>query len=220
MFHRKLSLNLTGFTYSYGSLQVSSFVSQSSEYIVHNAGSARTTGADMTVAYEAARGLLLNAAITYDRAQYLSFPDASCYATQTLAQGCNAEGQQNLSGRPTLNAPLWSGDVGFNYFLPMGKYTLDLGADSNFSSSYYVITTENPHSLQGRNVRLNAHVRLASGNDRWAVSLIGRNLTNRAVMLNAQDTPLAGQQGNPYSMMGVLAPPREISLQVDYRFAP
>lgn len=216
----RMSLQLTGYRYTYDGLQVSSWVPQADSYEVRNAAASRTYGADMDVYYHVLSGLTLRSSISFDHARYLSFANAPCYATQTVAEGCTPVGQ-DLTGHPTLTAPNWVANVGVNYSLPVASnYFIAFGADGDYSSGYYVTTTEDPHALQGSFVRLNANVRLAPNDSRWAVSLIGRNLTNRAVILSGQDEPLSGNNGNPYALLGVLAPPREVAVQVDYSFAP
>lgn len=216
----KMALQLTAYRYTYDGLQVSSYLPQSDSYEVRNAANARTYGGDMDASYQVIRNLTLRSSLSFSHARYLSFGNAPCYATQTPEEGCTPEGQ-DLTGRPTLTAPDWVADVGFEYSVPVtNDYLMTFGGDGNYSSRYYFTTTENPHAQQNSYVRLNAHARLATDDGRWALSLIGRNLTNRAVIMSGQDEPLAGNHGNPYALLGVLAPPREVAVQLDYTFAP
>ncbi|MFA7587979.1 MAG: TonB-dependent receptor, partial [Novosphingobium sp.] len=217
---RKLSLQLTGYRYTFKGLQVSAWVPQLQSYVVSNAAASRNYGAELEASYRPVNELTLRTAVAYNHSRYLSFPNAACYAGQPQGTGpgqCSPVGQ-NLSGRSTLAAPDWVVTGGFDYNQPVGDYVVGVSADGYYSSSYYFIQTQSPHARQGDFFRLSAALRLSPADEKWTLSLIGRNLTNRKVLVSGQDTPLAGSNGNPGALNGVLARPREVMLQARVKF--
>jgi outer membrane receptor protein involved in Fe transport len=211
------SLQLTAYRYKYSGLQVSAYEPVLQSYIVRNAAASRNYGVELEASYRPMRELDLHSSIAYNHSRYLSFPNAACYGAQTAAEGCAATGQ-DLTGRPTLSAPDWVATGGFDFNHPIGDYTLGLTADGYYSSSYYFIQTQAPQAKQGQFFRLNASVRIAPVGEHWTLALIGRNLTNRKVLVSGQDSPLSGSNGNPTALNGVLARPREVLLQASFKF--
>jgi iron complex outermembrane receptor protein len=212
----KGSIQLTVYRYKYSGLQVSAYEPQLQSYIVRNAAASRNYGVELESSYRVTRDLDLHTSVAYNHSRYLSFPNAACYGAQTAAEGCGATGQ-NLTGRPTLTAPDWVATGGFDYHKPIGDYVFGLSADGYYSSSYYFIQTQAPEAVQGAFFRVNASTRISPASERWTLSLIGRNLTNRKVIVSGQDSPLSGSNGNPTALNGVLARPREILLQASFK---
>ncbi len=211
------SIQLTGYRYTYKGLQVSAYVPQFLSYVVSNAAASRNYGVELEATYRVVPELSLRSAVTYNHSRYLSFPNAACYGAQTAVQGCTPQGQ-DLTGRPTLTAPDWVVTSGFDYNQPVGDYLVGLAADGFLSSSYYFIQTQAPQAKQGNFFRLNASLRFSPADEHWTLALVGRNLTNRKVLVSGQDTPLSGSNGNPTALNGVLARPREILLQASVKF--
>ena len=216
----KVSLQLTGYRYTFKGLQVSAWVPQLQSYVVSNAAGSRNYGAELELTYQPLPELNLRTAVAYNHSRYQSFPNAACYGGQPVGTGpgqCSPTGQ-DLSGRPTLAAPDWVVTGGFDYNQPVGDYVIGLSADGYYSSSYYFIQTQAPQAKQGDFFRLNGALRFSPASENWTLSLIGRNLTNRKVLVSGQDTPLAGSNGNPTALNGVLARSREIMLQAKFKF--
>jgi outer membrane receptor protein involved in Fe transport len=211
------SVQLTAYRYKYSGLQVSAYEPQLQSYVVRNAAASRNYGVELEASYRPVRPLDLHTSIAYNHSRYLSFPNAACFGAQTAAQGCTPTGQ-DLTGRPTLSAPDWVATGGFDFNQPIGDYTLGLTADGYYSSAYYFIQTQAPQARQGRFFRVNASARISPAGERWTLALIGRNLTNRKVIVSGQDTPLSGSNGNPTALNGVLARPREVLLQASFKF--
>ena len=61
---------------------------------------------------------------------------------------------------------------------------------------------------------LSTSLKLSPVNGRYALSLVGRNLTNSYYNLNTNDRTFAG----PYEYVSWFARPREIVLQAEYHF--
>jgi iron complex outermembrane receptor protein len=215
---RQLQLDLAGYHYRYANLQVGALeltqlpagggVTYNLRTI--NAASAQVDGADFdaTFAPRAISGLTLFGAANYNRARYISFPNAPCGNGQTVAQGCNQLQSdstglytaQNLSGRPLVNAPLWSGTVGADYDMPAGNdMRLTVGGDATFTSGYSTVLINMPGFMQSGYAKFGANATLKGRNDAWEVALIGKNLANKYIASwcsnsNLQNATILGGQ--------------------------
>ncbi|RYG75527.1 MAG: TonB-dependent receptor, partial [Alphaproteobacteria bacterium] len=149
-FDRAVTVNLAGYYYHYTNLQVGANELTGGNVIATrtiNAASANVSGVDfdMTYAPPQVEGLRLRAAVNYNHARYDKFTNAPCGNGQTISQGCNqllnaATGRftsQDLSGRRLVRAPDWTGNIGLDYELPVGRDMKVLfGAAANYSSNY------------------------------------------------------------------------------------
>ena len=190
---RSLSLNLAAYYYRYSNLQVGANELSGGAVIATrtiNAASANVKGVDfdMTYAPPGIEGLTLHGALNYNHARYASFPNAPCGNGQTIAEGCDqilntTTGRytsQDLSGRRLVRAPEWSGNIGFDYELPVGKdMRVSFGSLLNYTSSYTTALVDLPGFAFGPYTKIDGNITLKGPDDRWDIALIGRNLTNR-----------------------------------------
>ena len=86
--------------------------------------------------------------------------------------------------------------------------------DVAVAASYQIEESEDPLSVQPAFWRLNAALKLSPIGGRYALSLIGRNLTNAYYNISTNDRPLGG----PYEYAGWFGRPREVVLQAEYRW--
>lgn len=120
---------------------------------------------------------------------------------------------QNLAGRTTQRAPRWSGSVDASYTQPIGDLELKAATSLYFTDGYYLADNLDPNLRQAGYARIDARLTLASVRDRWSLSVIGSNLTNRKVSSWCYDTPATlGTQSC------VLERPRNVSVQVGVRW--
>ncbi|EQB17294.1 TonB-dependent receptor [Sphingobium lactosutens] len=226
----QLRLNLGAYSYLYKDLQVDFFNSPIFAFQTLTAD-ARTKGVELEFEYapRSVEGLNLHGSINYNRARYTDFPQAPCYAGQSIAQGCSivlADGgvRQNLEGKPLSVAPRWTGTIGAAYDSSMGNgLKIGLNADLRYSSSYLASGFGNPLSRQGRYATLDAGVRIGSDDDRWEFALIGKNLTNRFYVTGVVDGPSTGGASGglvaaPADQLGFGNVPRTVMAQITTRF--
>jgi outer membrane receptor protein involved in Fe transport len=218
-----MRFNLTGYRYSFKNLQVSAFDSATTSFQIRNAASARTTGLEAEANYVVADGLVLKAQAGYNHARYSDFPGAPSFRGQLASQGgqaCAATApfycsQQDLTGRPLVFAPDWSGSVGFTYDTPIfNGWNLGLTTDLVFSSGYYTSLADDDRARQGSFQKVNASIRLYSDDERWDFAIIGRNLGNKRILGGTADKP-GGLSGD---IFGNSLRPREITFQVTSHF--
>lgn len=217
----RLEGSLTGYRYIYKGLQLTSFnvLVFPPVFQTTNVASTSVKGAELQLTYRPVAGLTLHGNVEYNRARYRSFPGAQCYAGQTAALGCtrapgSTSNVQDLSGKVVWRAPKWVSVLGASYDFQLGAgLKLGLNADVKTSSGYFVSVTENPGSFQKSYQLLNAGIRLGSLDDRWAVSVIGTNLTNEYYATVGTDKP-----GGAGEVMAVAADPRFVTFQLEMRF--
>ena len=226
----QLRLNLGLYSYAYKDLQVDFFNSPIFAFQTLTAD-ARTKGVELEFEYapRALDGLNLHGGLNYNRARYTSFPQAPCYAGQSIAEGCSivlpgGAVRQNLNGQSLSVAPKWTGTVGASYDAPMGNgLMIGLGADMRYSSSYIASGFGNPDSRQDSYVTLDASARIGSEDGRWELAVIGKNLTNEFYVTGVVDGPSTGGASGGVTpahadQLGFGTLPRTVMVQVTTRF--
>ena len=82
-------------------------------------------------------------------------------------------------GLELKNAPEWKALVGFNYTFDAGKDEIFFGGDAAYEADSFALVANTPGSLVEPGVRLDARVGWRAGDDRFRVTLWGKNLTDR-----------------------------------------
>lgn len=231
---RRLSLGVTVYHYVYSDLQVQFFDPQAVSLTAGNAGRLRTQGveADFNYRFPGIDGLSFRGAAAYNDAEYQDFI-GQCYPGQTVANGCNqlpnagVFNGQDYSGRTPPKAPHFAGRLGATLDVPLNNsgLALKMAGDLSYTSSFNFTDALRPDAVQDAYTKIDATIGIHGDDDRWSLSLIGRNLTNRRVVTAANDIPFTGGTGTGTAGTGVLADmsafvdnPREIFVEVAFRF--
>lgn len=241
---RQLRLNLGIYSYKFTNLQLDFFRSDIFAFTTINAGSARTKGVELEFEYapRALDGFNLRGSLNYNKARYGDAPGAPCYAGQTRANGCNlvfvpatggtvpfnaaihtVANRQNLKGLPTANAPKWTGSLGASYEADLGAALLGLSLDARYSDDYLATAFGNPFTRQKSYTTLDGSITLKTPDERWQLSLVGKNLTNRWYFNGGNDAPNTGSgtgttTGVLADQIGFAQSPRTIQAQVTFRY--
>ncbi|KQM17341.1 TonB-dependent receptor [Novosphingobium sp. Leaf2] len=223
----QLRFNVTAFNYKYKDLQVDFFNSPIFAFQTLTAD-ARTKGVEVEFEFapNGIPGLDFHGSVNYDKARYISFPIAPCYAGETPAEGCNLVGntRQDLTGAPLSVAPKWTGNLGVNYETAMGEaYKVGFNVDSKYSGSYLASGFGNPLSRQSRYVTLDAGLRFGAQDDNWQLAVIGKNLTNRFYVSGVVDGPSTGggtgtAAGFKADQLGFGNLPRTVMVELSKKF--
>ena len=193
---RRLLLNAALYWYDYRGLQVGSIEPAANGVpFIHvvNAGAARTYGMDADLAYrpESAAGLELNAALSWNHAQYQSLTNVPCWGGQMISEGCTrvldpTTGRftaQDLSGTPMIRAPEWVYNAGFTYEVGVGQNLKLVMTNNNVYTSKYVsflaVGRPNEDNLQNGFFKSDLGFTLQDNADRWEAALIGKNVTDK-----------------------------------------
>jgi outer membrane receptor protein involved in Fe transport len=230
LLNNQLRFDVALFRYKYTDLQVDFFEAQSFRYVTTNAGSARTSGVEVSSEFapRSIPGLAVRGSLNYVKAHYIRFL-APCYTGETPAMGCNTASPfgglfgQDLSGSPTANAPKWTASLGGIYETEVARgLKIGFSTDSRYSSSYIGSPFGNPLTRQPRYINVDASIYLRSDRG-WELSVIGRNLSNQFVISGALDSPSTGSgtgtaAGRLADQRGYTNTPRTVQLQLTMRY--
>jgi iron complex outermembrane recepter protein len=175
-------INLDVFRSNYRNLQVvveEGYQTASGVAVVRNAAASRSQGVEFEGQWVTSRYFRLSADATYLDSHYIDYANAAPNGVQA-AEGLTV---QNLSGRPTEYAPRISGNVTgtFTTPLPNGmKFTAALSPF--FTSGYYLLASEDAAGHQPGYMQLDARLTLETSDGRWALDVIGKNLTDRQIL--------------------------------------
>ena len=73
-----------------------------------------------------------------------------------------------------------------------GEHKLGLNGNVTHSSSYLTDATDAPNGRQPAYTMIDAGVRFGAQDDKWTISLIGRNLTDKHIFYASTDVPFTG----------------------------
>jgi iron complex outermembrane receptor protein len=162
-----------------------------------NAGTLNTKGVEADVTWAANSKLRLNAGVAYDDATYGGF-SYLCNSTQNANGTCPNDpvtGLQNVRGQQAIGAPKVKYLLGGNYsdMLPHSSIGYSLQVDWSWNSKIYYELGADPISLEPSHGMLNASVTFRGADDRWAVQVFGKNLTNELFFASLSDVALDGR---------------------------
>jgi iron complex outermembrane receptor protein len=231
LFGETLSLNATVFNYLYEDLQVQVFDPATVSLIADNAGELTTQGIEVDFSWvpDSLDGLSVRGALAFNNVEYDNFI-GQCFAGQTIAQGCDqvlvgtAFRSQDYSGRTPPKAPETAGRLGATYAFPIAGLEASLSGDISYMGEYNFTDTLRPDAVQDAYTKLDLAARLSAPDDRWTLSLIGRNLTEEFVVTSGNDIPFTGGTGTG-TTTGVVSDisafvenPREIFVELAVKF--
>lgn len=230
----RLRVNFAAFNYRFSNLQVNTFDPVRFAFTINNASAVKQKGFELDGTLRASDNLQLRGAIAYVHARFdtflgqcfgYAFPAGTVRATATPPAPCTFVNttalslQQDYTGRAPARSPDWAGNAGFTLGAPVGEHRIELTGDAFFSDSYFAAETMAPSTFQKSFWRFNAGLSLTAPDDRYAIRLVGRNLTNKYYLLYAADR--TGGTGVPLTIgeqRGVVSRGREIALQLQARF--
>ena len=206
LLNRRLALNLSAYDYHYNGLQVTVLIPGANLLPITrtlNAGKARTYGAELEASYRPPQleGLSLHAILNWNHARFQVLQDVPCWGGQMISEGCNQVFNpstllftaQDLDGLPLLNAPKWTGSFGFDYERPIGHgLTIAFSNNNYFASRYLTLLGNRADFFAKGYFKTDLGVSLKGPDERWQVSLIGRNLTNKLTKSTCANGNLAG----------------------------
>ena len=213
---RRVRVEGTAYLYNYKGLQESIYIPELFDFKILNAANARVKGIELQADVAATRNLRLNGSIAYNIARYTSFPNAPCFVTQTLAQGCDVNNHQDLTGRTLPRAPKVNVVTGASYDMPItSNLSVEFSGDVSYRSHYVTQETQPAMALQHGFALWNAGVRLYSADERYEIAFIGRNLGNKnyVELSTAATFGLTADQ-----LQGSVPRGRELRVQLGYKF--
>jgi iron complex outermembrane receptor protein len=240
MADHQVRFDMAAYYYKYRNLQLSKFDAATVTTLTQNAGAAKVRGAEMSLIARpnSAPDFEVRSSLAYNKSNYTNFI-GGCYTGQSVAQGCNLVPNnpalaattfgttanpytsQNQAGQALNRAPKWSLTFGATYEHEFSDTLgMSVSFDTSYSSSYITQAEANPLSVQKGFWYLDGNISLYRQADRaWQVALIGRNLTNKLVVVSGSVTPFSGAATGTTAavasdLIGGGGPPRSIMLQL------
>ncbi len=194
-FDGRATFNATYFYNDYKDLQISGTLPNGA-FTRINAGEARIQGVELEASVRPISGLTIYGNASWLDAEYQSVafnqaalltnssnttPGFTC-ANATATPGTPAYQQQVIDcalGLSLKNAPEWKALIGFNWDVLVGPGELFFGADFAYEDDSFALVANPPGSLVEPGLRIDARVGLRSADERWRVTLWGKNLTDR-----------------------------------------
>lgn len=237
-FDNTLQLNAEAFLWDYTDQQVSHLgpVQVASTpggpvfgpiYMTENAGAATVAGVELELVYQPTASDQLSANIqyldaTYDELKYQAYsttgapPLIGCPITPTTQLGASPTAKiynVDCSGRPLVNAPKWSLQLGYVKTLSLGDSgQLILAADTRLEASRYLSLDYQDVGRQSSYMMSNARVTWETPSGGVAVTGFINNIEDELVYSNSSQSP-----GKPGTIYNQLRPPRTFGVRVSFR---
>ncbi|NIB43890.1 TonB-dependent receptor [Pseudomaricurvus alkylphenolicus] len=191
-----MRLNVAAFYTDYRDLQVVQFrtIDNYGVFETNNAASATVKGIELEMMASPLPGLTLSGSYAFLRATYDSFNDFS---------------GRDFTGNTLRQAPKNSLVLGVHYEFPILSGELHLRADYRYQSKSYR-EPDNLGTVQPSFWLLDGSLTYIADNQRWQISLWGKNLTDESYI-----THLYRLGGNDYALFGT---PRTYGLNLTWNF--
>jgi iron complex outermembrane recepter protein len=200
------SLSVSAFYYDYKDLQVQFYLGLGTA--LGNASKAKIYGLDIDGTLRLSDSLTVRAAGSWlPHAKYGTYPNGVAFDFPLTATGLQ-QIQFDATGDRLLKTPKFTGNVTLNYTKDMWGGAVDANATLYYSSSYKWELT-NRVRTDGY-ATLNTQLGYTPEGSRWRFGVYGRNLTNKAYIV----ATTISNEGDS----GAYAPPREIGVNVRYKF--
>lgn len=206
LFDRKVIFNTAAFYYDFKNIQFQRI--QQGVVTIVNGPSAKLYGLEADLTARVTPALTITANGSYLHTRLGDFPNAP--NTRRLPSGLNDFGDPNFNagGNRLPNAPEFSGNVGFEYTIPLESSRIRIGSHLLYASKTY---TELDNRLQVDNhIILNASMGWQSDSGFWA-TVWGNNLTKTYYY-----SMLSGIGG--FSDYSIPAAPRTYGISFGYAF--
>ena len=186
---RRLQVNAAYYNYKFVDLQSVIFNPAVAALSIVNAGEMVTQGIEVDFVYLpiSVEGLTLTSSLAWNDAEFDGEFLFACYSGQTAADGCapngwlDPESRQDLDGKPPVNAPDLQATLGLVYGFDLNGLRMELSASAAYSDKFYTEQEHSPRSIQKSYWIFNAGVALRTPDDRWSLSVTGRNLDNKHI---------------------------------------
>jgi iron complex outermembrane recepter protein len=183
---RHLTFNAAAFYTKYNDYQAQIFDNSRvvGILVLANAG-AKTEGVEADLNYRNGNtSLSLSAA--YIDAKFSDFTGATCYPTQTVAQGC-VGGAQDLSGHPLPDSPKFKMAASIQQTVPFSSFDLLLGGNMSYRSDTLLQANGNPQTLQPGFAMFDASIGFQTKNEKASLTFFVNNITNHFYLTDAED---------------------------------
>ncbi|MGC4251857.1 MAG: TonB-dependent receptor [Sphingobium sp.] len=170
-------------------------------FYVANFAKVRSKGVELDLQARPTDNVSLYASGTYNDAEYVSYPGAQCPWEQ------RAPGQPtvcDLSGERLPGSPRWAFSAGGEVSQPIGGggNVAYAGVDYSYRSSYYSSYNLSRYSKVDGFGLVNARLGVRGPDDKWDLSVWGRNIFNKLYFYNSGINAVTGGGGEITGQVG------------------
>ncbi len=214
---RRLQFNGTLFYVDYDDFQAQGF--DGTNITVRNAGSMESQGVELDLIYVPNAITTLGSALGYNKAEYADFETGECTVAQLIeitggSPFVEPNCVQDLTGREIDNAPEWTWS---NFLQLADRFNNDMGwfarLEYNYVSDMYLAGDLDEALKQQDTHLVNARLGIQGRDNRWELTLWGRNLLDEEYHVIGFDIPVLG------GFAGINAPPLTYGVTLNYRTA-
>lgn len=187
--NRTVTLNTSAFYYVFSDLQIQVFNAVAVQFVTKNAGELTTKGFDLEFGWQTpVEGLRLSSSLAYTDAKFTK----DFFGTTG----------NNLNGRRVARAPEFSGNLAFDWGIPLGD-SMKLGLNGNvqYVGSYFTNNDRLADLKQPSYVTLDGSISVGAPNGAWKLSLVGVNLTDKIYTITSGGRPFLAPTGG-YGVVG------------------
>jgi len=151
LFDDRLRLNITMFYTRLDGLQLTVRDLENNSNALGSVPEVVTKGLEIDTKSIISERWSMTGGLSYTRATFEDFNNATCYSGQLEAQGCVSDmgsNAQDLSGQTLSNAPKWRAVWGLRHNTPLGGYRVYVHANVRAQSEALFDTAGNPKSSQ------------------------------------------------------------------------
>lgn len=181
LFDRRLRLNSSVYYARYTDFQVSAGVPGSNPVVITliNARELVAKGAEFEAEWRPTAGLTFSGNVAYSDGEFTDFKNAPCYFGQTAATGC-INGNYDVKGLQLPNSPKLSGNLTARYdWRTAAELRAFAQANMYYKDRVYYTVGADP-SLHAKSYSIfNVTTGLRSADDRYGISLYGKNIFNK-----------------------------------------
>ncbi len=180
-FDRRTAVKVTAFSEIFRHFQAQSHDFATGINILNSIGKVSSRGMEAEVSSALGEHFGMKGAMTYNEAVMVNFPNATCFPSQTVSEGCIG-GLQDLSGKPLFNAPRWNANLDFTYEgSARGQVRPFATLGYRWQSSVIFNLLQDPDSVQKSYGLLNLSGGLRAPG--WSITLFVQNLFDQRYAL-------------------------------------
>ncbi|ARR55055.1 MULTISPECIES: TonB-dependent receptor [Sphingomonadales] len=199
LFGNSLRLNLEAFYYDYRQLQVSAYNSASGSALLYNVPKSEIYGLQVDTTWKAGPNTTFTANLGYLHATIKRgvLPPGAVYTCGVPgaipAELCNGNSLIDYSGFTLPNAPRWSGSTSVTQIFPLASgAAIEARGSMNFESKSWGLFSHLEGLDKPAFAKIDASLTYRSSDERWALGLWVRNLTNNARYVTPTTTNVYG----------------------------
>ncbi len=212
-----LQLNVEAFYWKYRDQQLSYLGFDTTGHLgvlTANVGRSTIKGVEAEARALVTSTTTLSANVQYLEAKYNSF---SYLSPSPPFSGCGVQASGtlfavNCSGKPSLNSPKWTVNLGGQQTIPFGDYQITLDADTQYRSGRYTGFEYIAQEYVGHSIVTNASVSVGSKNGKYVVGAFVRNITDSRYQIYGTPVPASNL------IINIVAPPRTYGLRISTKF--